>query len=154
MSLKSLFISLSAVVMMLTAGINANAQADKISFGEYKISSIRPTGFTSLRGTVAIEVNNSGKVMTVSNIKGTLYKGKSPFITGSAASFTIPSGKSTVGVSGNASLQTMSALFAFLANPSIDPASYSCDFTADLKIGDKTQEISYKGIPLSMIIKK
>ncbi len=155
MSLKSLFISLSAaVVMMLTAGLTANAQTDKLSFGQYKITSIRATGFTSLRGTVAIDVNNSGKVMTVSNIRGTIYKGKTPFITGSADSFTIPAGYSTVGVGGNASLPTLSALLAFLANPSIDPASYYCDFSAEVKIDNTTQQIAYTGLRLSDIISR
>ena len=154
MSLKSLLISISfSVVMMLSAGVGADAQS-RLSFGEYKITSVRPTSFTSMAGTVSIAVNNSGRKLTVTNVSGILYKDSTPFIIGTANDFVVPAGQNTVSVRGNASLQTMSALFAFLADPSINPADYTCDFTAEVKIGNKTQLISEKGVPLSKYLKK
>lgn len=149
--MKKFLLALSA--LLLLAFQSANAQFSALSFGKYKITSIHATSFTSLDGTVALEVTNSFRRFTVQNISGIIYKGNTAFIIGTADDFQVPAGSNTVSITGHASLASTSALFALLSNPSIDPADYSFDVQAQIRTRRRVRTVEKKGIPLTRILK-
>lgn len=95
---------LIAVAGLLATAVPASAQLSSLHFGEYKITGIHPNSFRSADGSASIVCTNSGKKFTMSNIRGTVYKKGTPFVSGYASPVTVPAGKTTLDISGNASL--------------------------------------------------
>lgn len=141
-----------AALISLSILPQASAQFSKLKFGSYKIESVSPTSFTSLDGVVSLVVDNTGRRFTVSNISGIAYSNGTPFVIGTAEDFTVPAGSSVLKLKGHAGLQSMSALFALIANPTINPANYTVDIKCDITQRRKTRTVEVKGLPLSAIL--
>lgn len=126
-----------------------------LDFGSFRITSIVPTSFTSIDGavTLTVEANPYGKV-TVTDISGLIYKHGTPFIIGKADDMVIPAGKGSINVQGHISLASTEALMAVLRDPSINPADYSADVKATVKVKGRTMIIEKQNMPLSRILKR
>lgn len=160
----------SAIVAMTIAfaiGQSAAAQATTqpqnqlpagfsgLDFGSFKITSIVPTSFTSIDGTVNLTVKSNpyGKI-TVTDISGLIYKHGTPFIIGKAEDVVIPAGKGSINVQGHISLASTEALMAVLRDPSINSADYSADVKATVKVKGRMMIIEKQNMPLSRILKR
>ena len=152
--LKHLTALAAAATMMLAVSAPAHAQLGDLKFGSYKVTSVVPTSFTSLDGTVAISVTNPVSKINITGISGVVYKGDVPFLIGSADDVVIPSGTTELSVTGHAALESVSSLFALVRNPTIDPAAYTIDVKADIRIRGRKYPVEKKGIPLSRILKR
>lgn len=126
-----------------------------LDFGSFKITSIVPTSFTSIDGTVnlTVEANPYGKV-TVTDVSGLIYKHGTPFIIGKADDMVIPAGKGSINVQGHISLASTEALMTVLRDPSINPADYSADVKATVKVKGRVMIIEKQNMPLSRILKR
>ena len=126
-----------------------------LDFGSFKITSIVPTSFTSIDGTVnlTVEANPYGKVI-VTDVSGLIYKHGTPFIIGKADDMVIPAGKGSVDVQGHISLASTEALMTVLRDPSINPADYSADVKATVKVKGRVMIIEKQNMPLSRILKR
>ena len=126
-----------------------------LDFGSFRITSIVPTSFTSIDGavTLTVEANPYGKV-TVTDISGLIYKHGTPFIIGKADDMVIPAGKGSINVQGHISLASTEALMTVLRDPSINPADYSADVKATVKVKGRTMIIEKQNMPLSRILKR
>lgn len=150
---KFLAVLAASLCLALAFAPESKAQLSTLSFGDYHIVSVTPVSFTSLSGTMNISITNPGRKITISNINGMVYKDGIPFLIGNADDVVIAPGTNTVNVSGRASLQTTNALFALLANPTIDPSRYTFDVTAEVTVRHKTRTVTKKAVPLSYILK-
>lgn len=140
-------------VALVAAG-ECDAQFSKLSFGKYGISSIRPESLRAVKGAVWLDVTNPMQGFTVSHIKGLVYKNGSPFITGSASDFHVPSGSSRVTVSGRAALCASASLWDVLALIAFDPAEYSVDLTVRITLDSgETRTVSKYRMPVKELLK-
>lgn len=149
--MKRFIVILAALLCMSASAVQA--QTAGLSFGKYTIAGLSATSFTSLDGTLSIQITNSDRKMVITNISGVIYKGGMPFVIGTADDLTIVPGTETYDIRGHASLASMTALFALLSNPSINPADYTFDAKAEVKRRRKTSVVERKGIPLSAVLK-
>ena len=134
---------------------NQPAGFSGLDFGSFKITSIVPTSFTSIDGTVnlTVESNPYGRI-TVTDISGLIYKHGTPFIIGKADDMVIPAGKGSINVQGHISLASTEALMTVLRDPSINPADYSADVKATVKVRGRVMIIEKQNMPLSRILKR
>ena len=120
----------SAVLLVLMA-VPVRAQLTNLHFGGYSITSLRPQSFSSVAGSVKVNVTNDTTSFVMKNISGKVYKLGTPLVQGNAADVFVPHGLSEVGVQGEASLcegvgflTILSCLFGFNIN----------DYTADVSM--------------------
>lgn len=152
--MRKLFAIVAVAVVSLAACLGASAQSSNLSIGSYKVKSVKPTSFTSVDGTVTINLANSGAKITITEISGIVYKGETPFMIGTADDIVIPAGESSLNVVGHCSLSSMSGVFALIANPTIDPAAYNADIYCKVRYKGKTREVDMKKVPLSTFLSK
>ncbi len=152
--MKKFFAALAAsLCLALAFAPESKAQLSTLGFGDYRLVSVTPASFTSLDGVMNISISNPGKRITITGISGMVYKDGIPFLIGKADDLVILPGTNSVNVSGHASLQSMTALFALLANPTIDPSRYTFDVTAEVTVRHKSRTVVKKAVPLSYILK-
>lgn len=152
--MKRLFAILMVYVLAFASSEVCHAQFSKLSFGKYGISSIRPESLRAVKGAVWLDVTNPMQGFTVSHIKGLVYKNGSPFITGSASDFHVPSGSSRVTVSGRAALCASASLWDVLALIAFDPAEYSVDLTVRITLDSgETRTVSKYRMPVKELLK-
>lgn len=134
---------------------NAMAQFDKINFGDYGISSIRPQSLKSVKGSAWIDIKNRASAFKISEISGVVYKGGSPFVKGRANDLYIPSGSKRCSISGDASLCEGVSLWSVLSLLSFNAKDYAVDVSMKVTTSDgKQRVISKKKVPLSKLLKK
>ena len=145
-----------ALFFALVCGV---ANADAASFGgitinSWTIQSISPTSFSSVDGSVRLNVNNTRGRIMISDISGIIYnKAGEMFIIGRADDLTIPRGVSDISVVGHCSLPSFTVLLTLLNNFSVNPADYTADIRANVKVGwGHTHLVEMKGVPLSTFL--
>lgn len=152
--MKRFFAVLVLCVLSLALSEVASAQFNKLSFGKYGVSSIRPESLRAVRGAVWLDVTNPMEGFKVSEITGTVYKHGVPFVYGSASSFHVPLGTSRVSVSGRASLSPSASLWDVLALIVFDPEDYSVDLSVRITLDSgATRVVSKKGMPVRELLK-
>lgn len=152
--MKRLFAVLVLCVVAFVSSETCHAQFSKLSFGKYGISSIRPESLRAVRGAAWIDVTNPMEGFTVSEIKGTVYKNGTAFVSGSASDVHVPSGTGRVTVSGRASLSPDASLWSVLALIAFDPEDYSVDLTVRITLDSgATRVVSKKKMPVSALLK-
>ncbi len=152
--MKRLFALLVLCVFAFVSSETCHAQFSKLSFGKYGISSIRPESLRAVRGAAWIDVTNPMEGFTVSEIKGTVYKNGTAFVSGSASDVHVPSGTGRVTVNGRASLSPDASLWSVLALIAFDPEDYSVDLTVRITLDSgATRVVSKKKMPVSALLK-
>lgn len=142
------------LLLSLLSSHIADAQFSRLSIGKYGIESMSPDGFTAAKGAVWLEVANPGETFTVSDIKGTVYKDGSPFVSGTAPGFTVPDGSSRVIVSGRAGLCEGVSLWSLFSLVTFDPEDYTVDVSLKITTSSgKTRVAQKKGMPLKALLK-
>jgi len=111
-----------------------------VSIKSYNIKSIYPTSLKSLKGTISVEIQSSHSALTLTDIKGVVYDGKTPIVYGSAKDMVLPAGVSTVEISGEAFIypgtSTRTAILAAMNNMSELTFTATCTIK-DNKTGSK-----------------
>lgn len=150
---KFAFALVAAVFALLSEGL-CMAQFSKMSIGDYGVESISPDSFTSVNGTVWVQVGNPMIGFTVSEIRGVVYKKGIPFVQGSAKDFMVPSGNSKVTISGNASLCPGASIWSVLGLLFFEPADYSVDMSMRITLDSgQTRVVEKNGMPVSELLK-
>ena len=151
---RFLLVMVAAAFALVASAQEHKEVFSKLSIGKYGIDSIWPAGFSSVTGAVWVEIDNSADAFTVSQIKGTVYREGSPFVTGTANNVRIAKGKGKYVVNGQASLCSGVSLFSILRVLSFDPNVYSVDMSVVVTFDDGRQEaLSVEKLPVSALLK-
>lgn len=146
------------MVGVMMVGMCGRAKAGDfsgLSVNSWKITTVKPTSFSSLDGAVRMNITNKGQRMIVTEISGVIYnKAGEMYVIGTAENLNIHRGTNDIDVIGHCSLSSYSILLSIMKNPSIKPADYTADINATIKVGaGKPKQISKTGIPLSYFLK-
>lgn len=130
----------------------ASAQ-ESLKLNSVKISSIRPTSFSSLNTTVTVNVTSSREKTVISDIRGTVYsKDGKPFVIGSAETITVLPGTSDVAISGSGALASNVGFMSFFRNISYDPNNYTADICCSVQTGDgEPHKVEMKGVSVGAL---
>lgn len=152
--MKRLFLVMIMAVVSVVFSDVCHAQFDQISIDDYSIQSISPESFSSVRGAVLMQVTNAGESFMVSDIKGTVYKNGTPFVTGKADSFYVAHGAQKVQIRGRASLCPGTSLWTVLGLLMFDPEDYTVDISVTI-ITDSgnVRVISKTRLPVTALLK-
>ena len=131
------------------------AQYDSLKFGDYGVSSITPKGFSSVKGSIWVDVENTLPGFTVSNIEGKLYRNGVPMIQGHADDYYVPNGKSKVTITGVASLCPGISIFDVLGLVFFEAELYTVDIKAVITDDGAEPVIKeVKNMPVLKLLKK
>ena len=152
--MKRILLVIVAAAVAVAASAQGKEVFGKLSIGKYGIDSIWPASFSSVTGTVWVEVDNAGEGFTVSAIKGTVYHAGAPFVTGSAGNIYISKGKGRYTITGQASLCPGVSLLSLLKLFSFDPNAYSVDMSVVVTFDSgKSETLSVEKLPVSALLK-
>ena len=120
------------------------------SIESYKISSVWPTSFRSVAGSVTASIGNTGDTRAMSGIVATVYRNGKAFAHGNCEDVTFYKGSSSYVLNGVVELakgisiwDAISAALSFSAN------EYTIDFSVDITHPDgKVDYVRRAGIPL------
>ncbi len=149
--MKRFILIIAASVLTLSLSAQSNLG---ITFGNYRITSIQPQSFSSVNGSVALEVTNSSTPFTLSQIRGAVYKNGRRFIEGTAGDIFVASGASTLSIAGTASLCDGVGLLEVLRCFYFDVNDYAIDISLIYTRGGNSTAIEKKNIPLSSFLKR
>lgn len=125
------------------------------SLNSFVIKSLERAGARSLKGTVVVNIGNMSSDVTVSEIKGSVWRGGMQLVNGKADSFVIPNGSTEIQVSGVATVAPGSsiwiAMFAALSDINSLTADVTCKVTDNAS--GKTTVVEKKGVSLSHYLK-
>lgn len=152
---RILYILIASAIILAGSALECKAQLSQLKINSYKIESISPNSFRSVSGSALFNITNPVENIVVSAISGTIYKQGQPFISGTAGDFTIVSGTGNVRVNGNAALCSGVSLWSVFALLAFNPADYSVDVNATVKIGNAAaRQISVQKMPVSALLKR
>lgn len=153
--MKNRFIVLFiAAIVALVAADDCAAQFSKMTISDYGVKSIVPESFSSVRGSVWLDVVNPMETFTVSGVAGKVYKNGVPFIQGFTDPFTVVNGSSKVVISGRASLCPGASLWTVLGLLFFDPEEYSVDISVTITMeSGATRVVEKNGLPVSVLLK-
>ena len=95
---------LGIMTALLLTGQPAGAQLSRLTFGKYRIVSIKPLSFRSARGTVEVDVRCDTTTFLMHGISGRVYRNGEPFVQGTCSDVQVSRGSSTVSATGTVSL--------------------------------------------------
>lgn len=151
---KFLLVILTALLAWAASAQEQKDVFGKLSFGKYGIDNIWPASFSSVTGAVWVEIDNASEGFTVSQIKGTVYREGTRFITGTADNVYIAKGQGKYVVSGKASLCSGVSLLSILRLLSFDPNVYSVDMSIVVTLDSGHQQtMSVEKLPVSALLK-
>lgn len=126
------------------------------SLNSFVIKSLERAGARSLKGTLVVNIGNMSSDVTVSEIKGSVWRGGMQLVTGKADDVVIPAGANDVEIAGVATVSQGSsiwiAMFAALSDIHSLTADITCKVT-DVATG-KSQIVEKKGVTLSHYLSK
>lgn len=149
--MKKFAIFLTALAVALTVSLPARAQFGNLSYHSAKVTSISLAGFTSVNGSVKVDISNDGGKLTISGISGTLYRNGSEFFRGKANDIVIPQGRKEIVISGTATLCSFTSLFSvFSMRSGFNFSGYTADVVMTVTDADgNVLKIEKKGIDVS-----
>ncbi len=126
------------------------------SVKSYKISSVWPTSFRSLSGSVSASIGNTGDTRAMSGIVATVYRNGKAFAHGNCEDVTFYKGSSTYVLNGVVELaQGISLWDAIGAALSFNANEYTIDFNVDITHPDgKVDNVRRKGMPLAHYLRR
>lgn len=125
-----------------------------LTFGNYSITSIQPQSFSSVKGSVSLEVTNASTPFTLSQIRGAVYKNGRRFVEGTADDIFVAKGESRLSISGVASLCEGVGLLDVLRCFYFDVNDYSIDISLVYTRDGHSVPVEKKNIPLSSFLKR
>ena len=94
LKIKHLLLALVAILALSVP--SAQAQLSRLKFGKYRITSIVPSSFRSVRGSVEVTVTNDTTSFLMKDITGIIYRNGEPFVEGVCSDVRVVKGTSTV----------------------------------------------------------
>ena len=149
-----------AVALFLALFVSPDSSAVSrggVTVNSWKLTSIKPTSFTSVDGVVTLNISSTRRRTTITNISGTIYKKDGQaFIIGTADDLVIPRGDNhEIRITGHGSLISYTALLSLLSNPSLNLADYTADISCTVKTGRRrAHPVELKGVPMSLFVGK
>lgn len=153
--MKKIILAVVISVLGFLSSHECKAQYDALKFGDFGISSISPLGFTAVKGSVWVDVENPLVGFKVSKIEGKLYKNGIPLIEGQCDDYYVPSGNCRLVLTGTAAICPGVSIFDVLGLVLFDPTEYTVDIKAvitDDGAGPEIKEV--KDIPVLTLLKK
>ena len=125
-----------------------------LSVKSYQVSSMRPTGLRSLKGSVTATIGNTADTRSLRNITATIYRKGQRFANGSCDNVTIHHGTQKYILQGRFSLADgVSTVDAILAAFSFHASDYTIDFSTTIIHPNGTKDhLVRTDIPLSMYL--
>ena len=148
---------LAFFVALFAFAVAANAQYfTGFSVRSYRISSVRPTSFRSVNGSVTVTIGNTADTRTMSGITATVYRRGERFAQGTCEDVTFFQGTYEYVLSGQVALADgVSTWDAILAAFSFHASDYTIDFTVDITHPDgRTDHVVRAGMPLTHYLKR
>ena len=153
MIFRRLWLSLAVLVPLLWAQ-PARAQLSRLHFRNYRITSVVPSGFRSVRGSVEVTLTNDTTAFTMSNIQGIVYRDGKPFVEGVCNDTYVPRGTITVRPTGTVRLCDSVSLWTVLrCMVDFNPDEYSGDISmliTDAKGNQRTY--AKEGVPVGKLL--
>ena len=148
-------ILLAAVLLLCCLGAQAQYFTG-FSVKSYKISSVWPTSFRSLKGSVIATIGNTGDTREMSGIHAKVYRNGKPFAEGNCENVTFYKGSSSYTLNGEVSLSAgVSTWDAIGAALSFNVSEYTIDFSVDIRHPDgKVDHVRRTGMPLSHYLRR
>ena len=150
---RRLWLSLAVLVPLLWAQ-PARAQLSRLHFRNYRITSVVPSGFRSVRGSVEVTLTNDTTAFTMSNIQGIVYRDGKPFVEGVCNDTYVPRGTITVRPTGTVRLCDSVSLWTVLrCMVDFNPDEYSGDISmliTDAKGNQRTY--AKEGVPVGKLL--
>ena len=129
MDLRRLTLLLAMLVTLL-GGQPARAQLSRLHFRNYRITSIVPSSFRSVRGSVEVTLTNDTTAFTMSDIQGLVYRNGKPFVQGVCNDTHVGRGTVTVRPTGTVRLCDSVSLWTVLrCMVDFNPDEYSGDIS-------------------------
>lgn len=151
---KFIIIIVTSVLAFLSSG-ECKAQYDVLKFGNFGVTSVTPLSFTSVKGSVWVDVENPQTGFSVTNIEGKLYMNGVALIEGKADDYYVPNGTSRITLTGVASLCPGASIFDVLGLILFDPQLYTVDVKAVITDDGADPVIKeVKNIPILTLLKK
>ena len=148
---------LSIFIVAVVARVSSedmHAQFSRLSFGKYGISSISPESFRAVSGSAWLDVTNPDVGFTLSEVRGTVYKNGTPFVSGRMADVRIPSGTGRRTFTGRAELCSGITLWNVLSSIAFDPDDYAVDISMRVTLDTgETRVVSKSRLPLRVLLK-
>lgn len=152
--MKKLMALCAVMVLALGLSFESAAQFSQMAIEDYGIQSIAPVSFSSVRGSVWAEVDNAKEGFRVTDVKATVYKEGSPYVTGEAADVYVSPGRQKVVVSGEASLCPGVSLWSVLQVLFFDPEDYSVDLSLTVTYDSgATRTVVKNRLPVKALLK-
>lgn len=153
--MKKIILLVVVSVFGFLSSEECKAQYNTLKFGDFGVASITPKGFSSVKGSIWVEVDNTLAGFTVSKIEGKLYKNGVPMIQGQADDYYVPTGKSKVTITGEASLCPGISIFDVLGLVFFEAEQYTVDIKA-VVTDDGAEPVvkEVKNIPVLKLLKK
>lgn len=137
--------------MMFTCSAAFAQYFTGFSIKSYRISSVWPTSFRSVSGSVTASIGNTGDTRAMSGIVATVYRNGKSFAHGTCNNITFYKGSSTYKLNGEVELaKGVSTWDAIAAALSFKVTEYTIDFSVDITHPDgKVDHVRRRGMPLT-----
>lgn len=151
---KIIFVALVSLIGFFSS-TDCKAQYDYLKFGDFGVTSVEPMSFTSVKGSVRVEVENPQVGFSVTEIYGKLYKNGVALIEGKADDYYVPNGNGRLNLTGVASLCPGASIFDVLGLIFFEADQYTVDIKAVITDDDKDPVVKeVKNIPVLTLLKK
>lgn len=143
---------LSILLALIIGTVAAQAQHFYgFSVQSYRISSVRPTSFRSVKGSVTATIGNSADTRSMRGITATVYRNGKRFASGTCEDVMFYRGNIEYVLKGQVSLaEGVSTWDAIVAAFSFKASEYTIDFTVDIGHPDgRKDHVVRTGRPLS-----
>lgn len=152
---RKLIVFIVVLFAGLAAADDCRAQYDFLKFGDFGVSSVSPLGFTSVKGSVWVDVENPQVGFAVTEVYGKLYKNGVALIEGHADDYYVPTGNGRITLTGVASLCPGASIFDVLGLIFFDPEQYTVDIKAIITDDGADPVIKeVKDMPVLTLLKK
>ena len=148
------FASLAA--LLLFAGAASAQHFDGLAVtGSYKINSLWPESFSSIKGVVTVKMSNTGGQRLYKDVRAVLYRSGTAFLDGTCNDIVVAKGESEVVINGRASLCGVS-IFTVLGSALLtDLSAYTADlYFTDVAPDGTAVKVVRQGVPLSNYLKR
>ena len=152
---KRLIVFILAVILGMTWADDCKAQYDYLKFGDFGVTSVSPLSFTSVSGSVWVDVQNPQVGFSVTEVYGKLYCNGRALIEGKADDYYVPNGNGRLNLTGVASLCPGLSIIDVLGLLFFNPEEYTVDIKAIIT-DDGTDPVvkEVKNIPVLTLHKK
>lgn len=146
----SLFLLLAFLPAVVLAAPGKKLPVEQIRFGKYRIVSVVPTGFRSVRANIEMEVRNDTSDFLLQDVALTVFRKGNPFLEGACEDIRVTRGVSKVSAVGEFELcQDVGLWSALKALRDLDMGEYSSDIQLTVVSG-KGKKYAYAQQGVSM----